>query len=213
MYPLSTLAVVVGRCPPAPGRVDRVGAWFPAGGNAPRVGLRPFSSGRCCTGRGWALVCFSKSTTTSNPPVRRGTTGVVGNGINIKYLVQHYSTDPFLVACQKEGFFVGVDCGLSINTCNWPVVETARVCRSQSQQLWLGLELKTQNRGRGGCLKRVVRLLLLLRVACELFWFSEIEKTSSSKQLLFQKISAAFLLKNPTHVLQGSLSKFLLYLD
>jgi len=47
---------------------------------SPRVGLRQFSVGRCCTGRGVALVSFSPSTPTFNASVRRGAMGVVGNG-------------------------------------------------------------------------------------------------------------------------------------
>ena len=75
-----TSAAVVGRCPPAPGRVVKVGAaWFPAG-NSPRVGLRQISSRRCCIGRGGVHVCFSTPTTTFNASLVRGTTGVVRNG-------------------------------------------------------------------------------------------------------------------------------------
>ena len=48
---------VVGKNQHEPDLAIMVGAWFPAG-NVPRVGLRQFSSGRCCTGRGWALVFF-----------------------------------------------------------------------------------------------------------------------------------------------------------
>ena len=71
--PLPTPATVVARCP---GWVSMVGAWCPAG-NA-RVGLRQISSWRrCCPGRGGALVSFSVPTTTFNPSVRCGTTGVV----------------------------------------------------------------------------------------------------------------------------------------
>ena len=75
---------VGGDDPHEPGRV-MVGAWFLAG-NTPRVGLRQFFSGRCCTGRGGAFVFSSTSTTTFNLPVVRGMTGVVvGDGISKKY--------------------------------------------------------------------------------------------------------------------------------
>jgi len=62
-----------------------VGAWFPAAGNAPRVGLRQFFSGRWCTGHGGVLVFSNTSANSSHPPRVRGTTGVVGHGINNKY--------------------------------------------------------------------------------------------------------------------------------
>ncbi len=62
-----------------------VGAWFPAAGNAPRVGLRQFVSGRCCNGHGGVLVFSNTSANSSHPPRVRGTTGVVGHDMNKKY--------------------------------------------------------------------------------------------------------------------------------
>ena len=76
---------VVGNGPHEPGLAIMVGAWFPAG-NAPRVGLRQFSSGRCCTGRWDALVFFSPASNIFNLPVLKGTTGAAGNGIGKKQL-------------------------------------------------------------------------------------------------------------------------------
>ena len=65
--------------------VGLVGAWWPAG-NA-RVGVRQISFGRCCTGRGGALVRASPSSKNFNSSVLEGATGVVvGNGVIMKYL-------------------------------------------------------------------------------------------------------------------------------
>ena len=68
---------MVGPSQQEPGLV-MVEAWFPAG-NAPRVGLRQFSFGRCCAGRRGALILFGTSTNNNfNPSMVRGTTGMVG---------------------------------------------------------------------------------------------------------------------------------------
>ena len=60
--PWPTSAAVVGRCPPAPGRVVKVGAWFPAGNGGTRVGLGQVSSGQCCTGAAVEVVPLGTST-------------------------------------------------------------------------------------------------------------------------------------------------------
>ena len=67
-------AAVVGRCPPAPGRVVKVGArLLPAAGNA---GVGPSRANR-----GGTLVRFGTQVKCLNSFVLDGTTGVVGNGI------------------------------------------------------------------------------------------------------------------------------------
>ena len=73
-----------------------------------------------------------------------------------------------MVVVAKKSFFCG--CGLvvfSIN--NWPVGEAARFCCSQSQQLWLRLELK-RNKERKGCLKSCSFCCVFFQVLCSLFF-------------------------------------------
>jgi len=86
-----------------------VEAWFPAGNAPARVGLlRQISSERCCIGRRGAFVLFGTSTNNNfNPSVVRGTTGVVGNGINfldcsVKVQVQTTNCKQFCVVLRAH---------------------------------------------------------------------------------------------------------------
>ena len=68
--------------PDMPQKCNASGASGDSAGNAPQVGLRPFSFGGCRTGHGGF-----------NSPVVRGTTGLVGNGIQQTVCVLCYRWD------------------------------------------------------------------------------------------------------------------------